>query len=437
MKNLLKNRKAAVQISAAIIIVILLLSVGTALVVMLFQDDITNLITGTDIPEGTVINPVTGEPTVPIIPQESIRTGTAKWGISTVTTQAATTTGDTAYVGICVADATGKFNVLVPNEKTEFDATAPAADESANFYSAGDELLIVVSSNDDASGCNETYSRWFYIESLDHGAAVKALPLHNPISALTEYGSSSNYLYKVDGSRCEVTGQTVAWYEGGDGSYWRFGTFKIYERLADENTIVQHISAGAVGATYNDGATFEDQDSDINANYTFTGDSQDIYLQLIGQEANGAWGVPTLAVTAAGQIKQYQGVIIFATDAVALLTQPVLDDGWNYMNVPSLTNDIAFYYPVYDIPALGGTLDVSVPITIDDTGLSGEYEFEVWFLDWQNINDVARGSTSASVPGTNGMVADIGAAAVSQPVALTVSSNSVATPALMGHFTPN
>ena len=160
-------------------------------------------------------------------------------------------------------------------------------------------------------------------------------------------------------------------------------------------------------------------------------------MQLIGETANGAWGVPTLAVTSAGQIKQYQGVIIFATDAIGITTQPILDDGWQYMNVPGLTNDIAFYYVVNDIPSLGSTLDISVPITIDDTGLSGEYEFEVWFLDWQCVNDVARGSTSASVPSSNGMVSDVGADAVSQPVALTVSSNSVATPALMGHFTPN
>jgi len=425
----LKNTKALSKNATYIVIALIALfafSGGTALIQQTIQD-----YTGEETPP-----PGSPDYVPPTVPSESIRSGTAKWGIDTVTTQTATTTGDTAYVSICVAQ-NGQFNVMLPSEKTEFDATAPAADESAKFYSAGDELLIYVSSNDDASDCNETYSRMFYIESLDHGSPVLSLPLQNPISALTRSGSANNYRYSVDGSRCETTGQTVLWYEGGDGSYWRFGTFTLYERIADENTIVQHISAGVVGATYNDGATFEDQDSDIDANYTFTGDSQDIYLQLIGETANGAWGVPTLAITSAGEIKQYQGVIIFATDAVGILAQPILDDGWQYMNVPSLTNDVAFYYVVNDIPALGYTLDISVPITIDDTGLSGEYEFEVWFLDWQCVNDVARGSTSASVPGGNGMVAEVGADAVSQPVALTVVSNSVATPALMGHFTPN
>ena len=377
-----------------------------------------------------------GTPVTPVVPSGSIRTGNAKWSISTITTQTASASGDTAYVGITVADSIGNFNPLVYSERTELDASP---DTSANFYSAGDELLLVVSSDDDASGCNETYSQWFYIESLDHGADIKALPLQNPISALTEYKVGNNYEYKVTGSRCVATGQKVAWYEGGDGSYWNFGTFKLYERLADENTIVQHISAGVVGATYNDGATFEDTDSEINANYTFTGDSQVIYLQLVGQTTNGAWGVPTLAVTSAGQIKQYQGVIVFTTDAIGIDTQPIFDDGWQQMSKVGLTADLAFYYVVNDIPTLGNTLDVSVPITINDNLLvtATEYEFEVWFLDWQCVEDVARGSTSATVPSGNGMVAEVGADAVSQPLALTVSSGSAATMQLIGHFTTN
>lgn len=392
--------------------------------------------------EPTASPPPPSSVTPPTVPSEDIRTGTFKYTLTTVTTQTASVSADTAYVGVCVADGNGYFTPLVYSERIEKDADG--ADASSNFYSAGDELLIVVSSDDDASGCNETYNRWFYIESLDHGVPVKALPKLNPQSALTEYASGSTYRYTVDGSKCEVTGQTVQWYEAGDGSYWQFGTFKVYERLADENTIVQHISAGVVGATYNDGATFEDADGDINANYTFTGDTQDIFLQLIGEDDNGAWGIPTLAVTSAGQIKQYEAVIIFATDAIGIDTQPIFDDGWRQMNKVGLTNDIAFYYVVNPwaegtVPSVGETLDLSVDITIDDSLLaaSTEYEFEVWFLDYQCVEDVARGSTSASVPSGNGMCAEVGADAVSQPVALTVSSNSAATPALMGHFTTN
>jgi len=439
MKKLLMNRKAKTQISAVMIIVMLLVSMGAIAAFVMFEDDIRGVFDQEETPTGSTIIGPDGS-TIPTVPSEAIRTGNAKWHIKTVTTQTATASGDTAYVGVAVADSNRRFNPLVYSERTEKDADG--SDTSSEFYSAGNELLIAVSSDDDASGCNETYSRWFYIESLDHGSPILSLPKRNPISALTEYTSGGNYLYTVDGSKCEVTGQTVQWYEGGDGSYWQFGTFKLYERLADENTIVQHISAGEVGATYNDGATFEDADSDINANYTFTSDTQSIFLQLVGEESDGAWGIPTLAVTSAGQIKQYQGVIIFATDAVAVVTQPIYDDGWEWMSVPSLTNDVAFYYVVDPfsegcVPNVGDTLSLSVEISIEDTGLSGEYEFEVWFLDWQNVQDVARGSTSASVPGGNGMCYEVGADAVSQPVALTVTSNSAATPALMGHFTPN
>jgi hypothetical protein len=437
MRKLRANKKAAVNVMA-VGIVILLLSVGfigfAAYKAGLFDEWLGEEGTG-----GTTINPVTGQPVTPVVPSEGIRTGPFKYNIKTVTTQTTTVAADTAYVGVCTADANGYFDALVYTERVEKDADA--LDTSGEYYSAGDELILAVSSDDDATSCNETYSRWFYIESLDHNADVLALPKRNPISAI----SGSVGAYTIDASRCEVTGQKVQWYEAGDGSYWHFGTFKLYERLADENTIVQHISAGVVGATYNDGTTFEDADSDINANYTFTGNSQHLYLQLIGEANDGAWGVPTLAVTSTGEIKQYQGVFIFATDAVDMTDiQTILDDGWRILTKPGLTNDIAFYYVVDafsqgGVPDIGDALSISVPITISDTGLaaSTEYEFECWFLDWQNVDDVSRGSTTATVPSGNGVCYEVGADAVSQPVALTLSSNSVATPALMGHFTTN
>jgi len=442
MKKLMINKKAKVQISAiGLVIVLMAVSIGGLLFVT-YKSGMWDEWLGEDGTAGQTIVGPDGTIITPTVPSEAIRTGTAKWSIETVTTHTASGSSDTAYVGFCVADQDGYFDMMDYVEKNEMAAAPP--DESTNFFSVGDEILMVVSSDNDATDCNETYNRWFYIESLDHGAYVKPLPKLNPISALTEYTVGGDYKYKVDGSRCETTSQKVHWYEAGDGSYWSLGTFTLYERLADENTIVQHISAGVVGATYNDGATFEDADSDIVANYTFTGDSQDIFLQLIGEEANGAWGVPTLAVTSAGQIKQYQGVIVFATDAVGIDTQPILDDGWQQMNKAGLTGDIAFYYVVNPfsegcVPGSGDTLDLSVDITIDDSLLtaSTEYEFEVWFLDYQCVQDVARGSTTASVPSGNGIVAEVGADAVSQPVAMTLSSGSAATPALMGHFTTN
>jgi hypothetical protein len=443
MRKLLMNKKAATQISAAMIVLMLLFSVGAIAAFVLFEDDIRGFLGGEEPPAGTYIDPSTGEPTTPIVPPTSIRVGTVKWAVETVTSHSAGVAGDTAYLGIAVADQNGYFNPMDFLERSEL---AAVPEETTNFLSAGDEVLFVVSSDDDASGCNETYSSWFYVENLDHGAYVKRLPKRNPISALTEYtDATGDYVYKVDGSKCEIGAQRVNWDESGSGNYWQLGTFTIYERLADENTIVQTISAGVVGATYNDGATFEDADGDINANWTFTGDSQSIYLQLIGEDDNGAWGIPTMAVTSSGQIKQYQGVILFATDAIGMSDiQSIYDDGWKQMTKPGLTDDIAFYYVVDPfsegcVPDYGDTLDLSVEITITDTGLSSatEYEIEVWFLDWQNVQDVAQGSTTATVPSGYGMCYEVGADAVSQPVAMTLSSGSTATPALMGHFTTN
>ena len=442
MKILMMNKKAKTQISAALIVLMLLFSVGAVAAFVMFEDDIRGLMNQEETPAASTIVGPDGT-TIPIVPPEAIRVGTAKWALETVTSHSAGVAGDTAYLGICIADANGYFNPMDFVERSEL---AASPEETINFLSAGDEILFAVSSDDDASGCNETYNALFYIESLDHGAYVKRLPKRNPITALTEYvNANGDYVYKVDGSKCEAGSQRVNWDESGSGNYWQLGTFSLYERLADENTIVQHISGGVVGSTYNDGATFEDTDTEINANYTFSGDSQSIYLQLIGEDDNGAWGVPTLAVTSSGQIKQYQGVVLFTTDAIGMSNiQSIYDDGWKQISKPGLTNDIAFYYVVDPfnegcVPGYGDTLDLSVEITITDTGLaaSTEYEFEVWFLDWQNVQDVAQGSTTASVPSGFGICAEVGADAVSQPVALTVSSNSAATMQLMGHFTTN
>lgn len=439
MKNLLTHKKA-VQVNAVALAFVVLFG---SIVVIGYAAYKSGMFDEWTDSEGTGLTALdsNGDP-VDIVPPTSIRTGTAKWAISTTTTTTATASGDTAYVGILVADENGYFNPMEYSERTEMDASP---DTSANFYAAGDELLMFVTTDDDATNCDESYGQVFYIESLDHGVSIKRLPKSNPISALTEYtDSNGDFVYKVDGAKCETDNQKVNWYEAGDGSYWHFGTFKVYERNDNDDQIIQHISAGVVGATYNDGSTYEDTDAEINANYTFTGNDQKIYLQMIGEASDGAWGVPVLGVTSGGQIKQYQGVIIFATDAVDIDTQPITDGNWKQMNKPGLLNDVAFYYVpnVFaegGVPSQGDTIDISVPIHIYDTGLtaSTEYEFEAWFLDLQCVADVATGSTSASVPSANGVIADMGVDTVTQGVAVTLSSNAVATPQLMGHFTTN
>jgi hypothetical protein len=367
-----------------------------------------------------------------------IRSAKAQWNIRDKLTKIATASGDTGYVGIVRADANGNFDLLDPVEETEFDA---APDTSSGTYRSGDELLIAVSSDNDPTGGYETYPRWFYIESLADGASIKALPLRNPISAIS--GTPGNY--KVNGGMCEDTGYDVAWLTG-TTPYWVFGDyFELYGRVAKDYLIQQITNKGVVGCTLNDGATWEDTDAEINANFTLTADTEDLYFELVGEAADVAFGLPALAVGSNGEVKQYNAVVIWATDAIGMADLTGLfDDGWVQISKPDMTADIAFYRiidPVADgcIPSTGNVINCKIPISISDSGLvaSTEYEYEGWVLDWQVVSYVASGITTTTVPSGNGFISEVGSDTVVEPLALTISSGSVATMQLLGHFTTN
>ena len=376
-------------------------------------------------------------------PPASVATGysaKAQWQIRDKLTRIATASGDAGYISISRAQ-NGVFDLLNAVEETEYDA---APDTSAGTYTSGDKLILAVSSDNDPTGGYETYPRWFYIDSLNHGSKVLAFPLLNPISALIgQVDSTGNYKYTVNTAVLEDVGQNVVWLAG-TTPYWDIGTFELYGRVAKDYMIQQVTNKGVVGATLNDGAGWIDTDAEISANFTFTSDSEDLYFELVGEAADVAFGLPTLAVSSTGMVKQYNAVLIFTTDATSMTSQTLLDDGWKIMDKVGLTADLAFYYvidPVRDkcIPGNGGIINLKVPLTISDSGLvaSTEYEFEGWVLDYQNVEDIARGTVTTSLPTVNGFLTEYGSDTVVQPLALTVSSGSAATPQMMGHFTTN
>ena len=386
---------------------------------------------GTVLPDGTVI---------PVIPDASIRAAKAQWAIEDAITQTATASGDAAYVGVLKGTG-GVFNPLVSSEKTELDASP---DTSAKTYSAGDSLVVSVTSDNDPTGGYEAYPRWFYIKSLDHNAKVMAFPVGNPISAISQSkGSTGSYTFTVNENVLVDTGNRVAWLEGST-NYWDFGTFALYGRVAKDYMIQSITNKGTVGTTLNDGATWDDTDAEINANFTFTSDSEDLMFELRGEANDVCFGLPTLAVSANGQVNQYNAVLVFSTDALGVDQISIAADDWHPISKPDLTADVAFYYiinPLSDggIPNPGNTFSISVPITINDASLtaSTEYEFEGWVLDWQNVNNVAIGATTTSLPSNNGFISDAGCDSIVEPRALTVSSGSAATMQMMGHFTTN
>ena len=364
----------------------------------------------------------------------------AQWQIRDKLTRTATAAGDTGYVSIARANSAGLFDLLNAVEETEYDA---APDTSAGTYTTGDKLILAVSSDNDPTGGDETYPRWFYVNSLDHGAKVLAFPIVNPISALNaQVDGTGQYKYTVNQAALQDVGQSVVWLAG-TTPYWDFGTFELYGRVDNAGMIQQLTNKGTVGTTLNDGATWEDTVGEINANFTFTSDQEDIYFELIGEAADVAYGLPYLAVTATGQVIQYNAVLVITTNALSLSIQPLLDDGWVQLNKPDLTADLAFYY-ILDptkggIPANGDIINIKVPITINDAGLTASttYQLEGWVLDGQNVAYVAQGTTTTSLPTVNGFLTEYGLDTVVEPLALTVSSGSAATMQLLSQFATN
>jgi len=432
MKSLIKDIKALSKNMTYIILAGLLLfalSGGTALIQQSIND-----YTGSETPE----TPSIPDTVTPAIPDSSIRAALGKWRIRDALTKTATAVGDAAYVGIIKADANGNFDPLDPQEETEFADTDP--DIGATTYSIGDSLVIAVSSDNDPTSGDETYPRWFYVESLDHNAIIYAFNLANPISSITQTKSGTTYTFTVNKARCEDTGYRVAWLEG-TTSYWDFKTFEVYGRVAKASVIQQITAGGVVLTTFSDGATWEDTDGEINANHTMTSDKEDLDFQMIGEANDVAWGLPYLMVGANGLVSQYNAVLIVTTDALGINVAELYDDGWQPINKPDLTDDLGFYYVITTegLPRTGEKFSISVPFTVEDSGLtaSTEYEVEGWAFDCQKLDNVARGSTTASLPGNNGFISDPGLDTVLQALALTVSSGSAATMQSMTHFTTN
>ena len=296
--------------------------------------------TPTVLPDGTV---------APAVPESSIRAATAQYQIKDALTKTANAAGATAYVGILVADSNGVFNPLNPTDEEEF---ASAPDYTQSTYSVGEDLIIAVSSDLDPTGGNETYPRWFYIKDLDHNVPIYAFPIRNPISAINQVKIGTTYKFTVNENVLVDTGYRVAWLAG-NTNYWDFKTFEVYGRVAKQNMIVQITNKGVVGTTFNDGATWEDTDTETNANFTFTGDTEDLYFELVGEVNNVAFGLPTLAVSASGQVIQYNGVLVWTTDALGVDPIELTNDGWVPISKPDLTADVAYYY-VIDAEQDGG-----------------------------------------------------------------------------------
>ncbi|MBU2634699.1 MAG: hypothetical protein KJ674_05680 [Nanoarchaeota archaeon] len=394
--------------------------------------------TGLSVTDQTQTTPTdtTGAPTDGLTPTE-IMSAKGQWLINDALTQTATASGDTGYVSIVVADDNGVFNFLVSSEETEYDA---APDTSARTYSSGQSLVLAVSSDNDPTSGEETYPRWFYISSLKHNAEIRAFDLANPIQALKGQKVGTTYKYTVTESMLGETVGKVTWLSG-TTPYWDFGVFEVYGRVAKASIIEQFTSGGVVLTTFNDGATWEDTVAEINANHTMTSDKEDINFQLIAEANDVAFGLPYLGVSANGEVSQYNTVLVITTSALGINAQELYNDGWQPINKPDLTADLGFYYVLTTegVPNRGDKFSIDVPITIEDSGLaaSTKFQLEGWALDSQKEANVARGSTTTSLPGANGFITEFGLDTVVQPLAMTVSSGSAATMQLLAQFTTN
>lgn len=432
MKNLVKNTKALSKNMTYIILALIVLfafSGGTVAIQQAIQD-----YTG----EPTTIPPTGIAPSGEPLPEPEItyKSAVAKWSIRAALTQTDAAAGDTCYVGTLVADSNGVFDTLKKRESTEFDA---APDTSTRTYTTGDDIVIAVSSDDDAkTGATENHPRWFYIKDLSEGAAIRSFDIYNPISAISQTPGSSTFT--VTESRLGDTVGTVKFVDD-QTDYWDFGTFEVYEHAAKDYILAKITYAGATGSSVSNGATWIDTDAEITANFTLATHSEDLKFELNGETTNTAFGLPVLSVNEDGTIQQHNAVLIWGTDGTEVDPTDLTADGWQPINKAGL-DEVAYYYvidPRTDggLPTMGDSFSISIPISLDTSALtaSTEYEFEAWAIDWQLVSNVAIGATTTSLPSNNGFISDPGCDSVVLPLALTVSSNALATPQLMGHFT--
>lgn len=336
-------------------------------------------------------------------------------------------TSATAYVDICKADQNGLFDPLVTFDSQEYASTP---DYSAEAVSQGDWLLIHVSSDRDATFGYEQYSRWFYILGVDDSASMKELTM----AQLQVAQTSPTYKYRIVDTGAFIN--TVK-YLGGTTPYWDLGSFPLYSRVAKDYLIQSIVYNGVVLATLNDGASWEDDQSEIT-DATLADDYEDIKLEFIAEDSDVVFGLPQLFIQQNGKINQYDSFIVVAFNTTKLGVSEFTTKGWTPCNVPSLYAGAAYYRKVSpQIPNRGEKFSFSVNVPIDASAQSTTvFCIMAWIVDVQLEANIAMGSISTSLPTVYGFITAAGLGSIVEPLALTTSSGKPATPQMMADITP-
>jgi hypothetical protein len=213
----------------------------------------------------------------------------------------------------------------------------------------------------------------------------------------------------------------------------------VYPRAAPASFHTYFTYAGTgVLAKVEDGSSWVDTDAEITANATLGSTDEDAYFEVYVNTTNLGWGWPQMVTTTTGEIKNYEAVVIMASNLTALDSSDLTAEGWKQINDNTLTTEKAFYKklgPYYTTK--GSKVDFKVKIPLDTSAVvaSSVGLFKLWVLDFQLEQNVAIGSVTTAIPTVYGFLGEYGPDAAIYASAFSTSSGASTGRVLQSYLT--
>jgi hypothetical protein len=349
---------------------------------------------------------------------------------------------DDAILGTGVTTATTTVDVCkatsgVFNFQTASDTKTQSANPQAmnSLFPDGSEIILHVDCTGDPTHGTSYYDGWYYT-IVHQGNPIYQLKY----SDFVQVSGSPAYTYSISTSGLASDPKTgyVSWTTGTYSiPIWNIGKIYIFPRTTSSVTVSVSYQYTLL-AHVTDAATWVNGTTMPTANATLSSTNEHLDFSFQTNYANIGYGWPLFVIGGAGQVNQYQPVVIFTTSMLAIGQDQLSSAGWNPLQDTTLYAEKGFYkYLAPQFTTKGSVLTFSLPIPIDASNCpkTTKYKFSFWILDNQNPNGVALGTTSTTMPSAYGFIIAYGPQTVLQTMRYTSSSGAGATAQLETYVT--
>ena len=341
-------------------------------------------------------------PTTPTVPSVITREASAvQFTVQNAITNAGISSAN-SFVDIIKVDSDGTIKLM---SKVEQVTVNSVPEQSGQTYSQGDTLVIHVSSDVNTNSGQDHYDKWFYVKLVE-GETVREFSK----AILNEFTDAAGYKYYK--FKAGVVGRDTGYkvqYTSGTTNYWGLGVFKIVPRLSSAQLDTYATLGTTTLSSVTDGSTWDTTAGAGDKNMPTNDET--IYIALESDTTNLGYASPMYTVSSKGELQVRYAVIIVSTTMTAIDTSKLSDEGWVNIADSTLTAEKAWYHVIPEqVPIQGDRFTLSVKLPVDSSGASSSttYTFKVWVLDFQLLDNVKIGSTSASVPTAYGAVGEFG-----------------------------